>query len=174
LQETLRAQSLRDVLTGLFNRRYREESLDRELALCQRRSQPLALMMLDIDHFKAFNDTYGHETGDILLAAFGRLLQAKCRTEDIACRYGGEEFTLILPEPDLEIARRRAEEILAATTNIRSRHMQRDLPNITVSIGQAMFPQHGHGGQELLRVADAAQYRAKHDGRNRVEVADAD
>jgi diguanylate cyclase (GGDEF)-like protein len=174
LQETLRTQSIRDVLTGLFNRRYLEESLDRELARCQRRSLPLALMMLDLDHFKAFNDNYGHEAGDILLAAFGRLLQAKCRTEDIPCRYGGEEFTLILPEADLAIARRRAEDILAATTNLRMQHMQRDLPGITVSIGLAMFPLHANGGKELLRVADAALYRAKHGGRNRVEVADAD
>ncbi len=98
LQARLRVQSIREPLTGLFNRRYLEESLARELARCERRHMPLGLMMLDLDHFKRFNDLHGHAGGDALLSEFGRLLQALSRDEDIACRYGGEEFTLILPE----------------------------------------------------------------------------
>ena len=98
LQEVLRHQSIRDPLTGLYNRRYLEESLAREIARCQRRKLPLVVLMLDLDHFKAFNDQHGHPGGDTMLASFGRLLQANCRPEDIACRFGGEEFTVILPE----------------------------------------------------------------------------
>lgn len=111
LKEALRNQAIRDPLTGLFNRRYLEESLEREMARCQRKDQPLAVLMLDIDHFKSFNDTNGHPGGDALLAEFGRLLQSKCRADDIACRYGGEEFTVILPEASLALALERAEEI---------------------------------------------------------------
>ncbi|MDQ3229271.1 MAG: diguanylate cyclase [Pseudomonadota bacterium] len=170
LQDTLRQQSIRDVLTGLYNRRYLEESLLREVARCERRGLPLAVMMLDLDHFKTFNDSHGHEGGDALLAAFGRLLQSTCRTEDIPCRYGGEEFTLILPEATFEAALHRAGEIRAAVEQMTVRHLQRDIGGVTVSVGLAMFPTHGSNADQLLRVADAALYRAKHSGRNRVEM----
>jgi diguanylate cyclase (GGDEF)-like protein len=172
LQETLRQQSIRDALTGLFNRRYLEESLPRELARCERRQLPLALLMLDLDHFKAFNDAHGHDGGDTLLAAFGRLLQVSCRSEDIPCRYGGEEFTLILPEADLDIAMQRAQEIRHAVEAMSVTHLQRAIGGITVSIGIALFPLHASKGTELKRLADAALYRAKRNGRNRIEVAD--
>jgi diguanylate cyclase (GGDEF)-like protein len=171
LQETLRQQSIRDALTGLYNRRYLEESLPREIARSERRGQSLALLMIDLDHFKAFNDKHGHDGGDAVLAAFGHLLQASSRGEDIACRYGGEEFTLILTEITPEDARRRAEELRAAVERMHVRHLQRDLGDVTASIGLAMFPDDAQDAGALHRKADAALYRAKHAGRNRVELA---
>jgi diguanylate cyclase (GGDEF)-like protein len=172
LKESLQHQAIRDPLTGLFNRRYLEESLSREIARCERRRQPLAVLMLDVDHFKAFNDRHGHAMGDIALAAFGALLQAKCRAEDIACRYGGEEFTLILPETDLATALERAESIRASAAMLQI-GQPGTLPRITVSIGVALMPEHGNVGLELMRAGDMALYRAKHEGRDRVAVADA-
>lgn len=171
LKESLQHQAIRDSLTGLFNRRYLEESLSREIARCQRRQQPLAVLMLDMDHFKAFNDRHGHAMGDMALAAFGALLQAKCRPEDIACRYGGEEFTLILPETNLETALLRAEDIRASAALLRIGE-KGSLPRITVSIGAALMPEHGDIGLELMRAGDMALYRAKHEGRDRVVLAD--
>ncbi len=169
LQERLRLQSIREPLTGLFNRRYLEESAERELARCKRRAMPLSLLMLDIDHFKNFNDVHGHGGGDALLAGFGALLQRISRTEDIACRYGGEEFTLIMPEADEAVALRQAERIRAAVEDMRVAHLGHELPKVTVSIGTATFPRDGDSPQALLRVADAALYQAKRNGRNRAE-----
>lgn len=171
LQERLRIQSIREPLTGLFNRRYLEESLTRELARCDRRGLPLSVMMMDLDHFKAFNDLHGHVGGDTLLSGFGQLLLRLARAEDIACRYGGEEFTLILPETDAETARERAESIRAAVGAMRIRHMGQELPAVTVSIGVASFPLNGREGESLIRHADEALYRAKRGGRDRVEMA---
>ncbi len=171
LRERLRLQSIREPLTGLFNRRYLEESAARELARCARRQLPLSLMMLDIDRFKAFNDVHGHAGGDALLAQFGKLLQEHTRGEDIACRYGGEEFTLILPETGIEIALQRAEAIRAAVAAMRVHYLGRELPQVTVSIGVSMFPQDGDSPENLLRGADEALYRAKRQGRDRVERA---
>ncbi len=171
LKEALRNQAIRDPLTGLFNRRYLEESLERELARCTRRGLPLAVLMLDIDHFKRFNDDNGHPGGDALLAEFGRLLQSKCRADDIACRYGGEEFTLILPEAPLALASERAEEIRRAAAEMEVEMRGQPLPKITVSIGISVSPDHGKGGAGLLSVADKALYEAKAGGRNRAVIA---
>ncbi|GAB3316747.1 diguanylate cyclase [Luteimonas notoginsengisoli] len=171
LRERLQLQSIREPLTGLFNRRYLEESATRELARCARRDLPLSLMMLDVDHFKAFNDVHGHAGGDAVLAQFGKLLAEHSRGEDIACRYGGEEFTLILPEAPPAAALQRAEAIRSAVEAMRVQHMGHDLPPVTVSIGVASFPADGNTPDALLRVADAALYRAKHNGRNCVEPA---
>lgn len=171
LRERLRLQSIRDPLTGLFNRRYLEESATRELARCERRGLPLSLLMLDIDHFKAFNDVHGHAGGDALLAQFGKLLAEHSRGEDIACRYGGEEFTLILPEAPAEAALQRATEICRAAEAMCVDHMGRELPRVTVSIGAATFPANGNTPEVLMRAADEALYRAKHEGRNRVVPA---
>ncbi len=171
LQETLRVQSIRDPMTGLFNRRYLEESLGREVARCERRGLPLALLMLDLDHFKRFNDQHGHAGGDTLLTGFGSLLQRMSRPEDIACRYGGEEFTLILPETTAAAAAVRAEEIRAAVEAMRVQYLGRDLPDVTVSVGVAAMPEHGSNPELLLRCADEALYRAKREGRNRVAGA---
>ncbi|MEO6155083.1 MAG: diguanylate cyclase [Thermomonas sp.] len=171
LQERLRQQSIRDPLSGLFNRRYLEESATRELNRCMRRDLPLSLLMFDIDHFKSFNDSHGHAGGDAVLAHFGQLLQAMSRPEDIACRYGGEEFTLILPDASLASAQARAEAIRAAVETMRVPHLGKVLPQVTVSIGVAGYPGHGNTPEGLIQVADEALYRAKRAGRNRVEVA---
>ncbi len=171
LQDTLRTQSIRDPLTGLFNRRYLEVSFERELLRATRRKLPLAVLMLDIDHFKRFNDSYGHDAGDALLAHFAEVLQRTTRKEDIACRYGGEEFTIVLQEADETIAQQRAEQIRIATaeTSVTHRHMQ--LEHVTVSIGYALFPRDGNTPEDLLRRADVALYAAKKAGRNRVASA---
>jgi diguanylate cyclase (GGDEF)-like protein len=171
LQETLRHQSIRDPLTGLYNRRYLEESLARELARCERRGLPLTLLMLDLDHFKALNDRHGHDGGDAVLSSFGRVLQENCREEDIACRYGGEEFTLILPETDAATALRRAEQLRSLVAAMSVQHMRRELGPVTVSIGVAVFPEHATSATVLKRLADEALYEAKRLGRNRVQIA---
>lgn len=168
LRETLRVQSLRDPLTGLFNRRYLEENLNRELQRCERRGLPLSVLMLDVDHFKRFNDQHGHAAGDALLARVGQTLQSMTRDEDIACRYGGEEFTVVLPEADGGIARQRAEEIRAAIGGTTITHMRKILGPATASIGVATFPGDGDAQEKLLEVADASLYRAKAEGRDRV------
>lgn len=171
LQETLRTQSLRDPLTGLFNRRYLEASLEREMQRASRRQQPMSVLMLDIDHFKRFNDSHGHDAGDALLAQFGGLLGRIVRTEDVACRYGGEEFTIVLHETDAEHAMLRAEEICTAVRSLDVQHRRQTLGPITISIGVATFPQHGTSPDELLRSADRALYAAKHAGRDHARLA---
>ncbi|MDI1254051.1 diguanylate cyclase [Thermomonas sp.] len=171
LQDRLRQQSIRDPLTGLFNRRYLEESATRELARCARRGLPLSLLMLDIDHFKSFNDLHGHAGGDTVLAQFGKLLQTITRGEDIVCRYGGEEFTLILPEADVEAASARAEAIRLAVEAMQVPYLGKLLPKVTVSIGVAGYPAHGQTQETLMQAADKALYQAKRAGRNRIEIA---
>lgn len=172
LQDTLRMQTLRDPLTQLFNRRYMESSLERELLRAKRNEQTLAVLMLDIDHFKRFNDTFGHDAGDTLLKEFAKLLARNVRGEDIACRYGGEEFILILPTAPLDIARKRAEKICADVRNLNVSHQQQSLGKITVSIGIAVFPANAEDVESLVRSADRALYRAKQDGRDRFLIAD--
>jgi diguanylate cyclase (GGDEF)-like protein len=172
LQETLRTQSLRDPLTGLFNRRYLEASLERDVARAVRRSQPLAVLMIDIDHFKRFNDSHGHEAGDLTLSQFGELLASLSRSEDVACRYGGEEFTLVLQEADAGLALDRAEEIRRAAHHMAIEYRRQQLGPVTCSIGIASYPLHGDTPDQLIRRADRALYVAKGQGRDRVCVAD--
>jgi diguanylate cyclase (GGDEF)-like protein len=172
LRETLRGQSIRDPLTGLFNRRYMEETLDRELSRAARERRPLSVILLDIDRFKHFNDTFGHEAGDTVLASLGALLRGASRAGDVACRYGGEEFVLILPAASLADAQRRAEEIREAIRGLRVTHNGRPLEAVRCSMGVAAFPEHGEVGGALLRAADAALYRAKREGRDQVILAD--
>ena len=172
LREKLHAQSIRDPLTGLFNRRYMEESLERELHRAARAQTPVGIIMLDIDHFKEFNDTYGHEAGDVVLHELGILLQSQIRGEDIACRFGGEEFILILPEASLEISTQRAEKIRQATKALAVEYLHKSLGMISVSMGVAVFPTHSTSAEGLLRNADKALYQAKHNGRDRVEVTE--
>ncbi|HEY8514428.1 MAG TPA: diguanylate cyclase [Candidatus Binatia bacterium] len=174
LRETLRSQSIRDPLTNLFNRRYMEESLDRELQRATRRKAPLALLMLDIDHFKEFNDAFGHDAGDALLCELGARLQNSIRGEDLACRYGGEEFVIILPEASLADAQQRAESLREAAKRIVVRHQERTLTPVTLSLGVAVFPQHADSGKALLLAADRALYRAKTAGRDRIAIASDD
>jgi diguanylate cyclase (GGDEF)-like protein len=171
LREVLRNQSIRDPLSGLFNRRYMEESLERELHRAARKQRPLGLILLDLDHFKLVNDTYGHEAGDGLLREVGFFLQSRTRREDIACRYGGEEFLLILPEASLESTRQRAEQLRQDYKNLTVHRRGRSVGAVTVSLGVAVFPEHGSSATALLRAADAALYCAKTEGRDRVVVS---
>ena len=170
LRETLRGLSIRDPLTGLFNRRYLEESLERELRRAQRRSLPVAVLMLDVDQFKRFNDTFGHEAGDLVLKEVATLLAKNTRAEDIACRYGGEEFTLILPEMTLENAKGKAQQINEAVRQLRVLQGQQYLGSVTISVGVAIFPTDGSNARDVPHAADGALYRAKQGGRDRVEV----
>lgn len=171
LQESLRHQSLRDPLTGLFNRRYLEDALARDVARMRRRNEPLSVVMIDIDHFKRFNDTHGHPGGDALLAEFGLLLARHARDEDIAVRYGGEEFTLVMPGASLETAAERAERLREAAKRMHVRLNGQALGLVTLSAGVAAYPIHGGSGAVVIGEADAALYRAKQQGRDRVECA---
>ena len=169
LQETLREQSTRDPLTGLHNRRYLEETLGRELILAERNGHPVSLIMGDLDHFKSVNDRYGHLGGDEVLRTFGDLMKRHARGSDIYCRYGGEEFLLVLPQMPANTAAERAEQLRIAmaagpvpfgTSQI----------TVTASFGVATFPHDGRTGDELIAAADSALYVAKATGRNRVEA----
>jgi diguanylate cyclase (GGDEF)-like protein/PAS domain S-box-containing protein len=172
LQETLQHLSVRDPLTGLFNRRYMEESLTRELRRAERQGKMLGVLMVDIDHFKSFNDTFGHDAGDALLRELGAFLQRRIRAGDIACRYGGEEFTILLQDASQETSRQRAEEIREAAKRLQIHHGQRVLDPVTLSLGVATFPQNGANRDTLMQSADVALYRAKQEGRDRVCVAE--
>lgn len=172
LREALRNQSIRDPLTGLFNRRYLEETLEREIRRAVRSEQSLGLMMLDLDHFKKFNDTYGHEAGDTVLREAATFLVKSVRAEDIVCRFGGEEFVIILPMANLQATQARAERIRSKLSELTVLHQGQSLGMITASLGVAALPQHGTARGPLLEAADAALYCAKREGRDRVVVAD--
>jgi diguanylate cyclase (GGDEF)-like protein/PAS domain S-box-containing protein len=171
LRETLRHQSIRDPLTGLFNRRYMEETLERETRRVARAQRPLGIIMLDVDRFKLFNDTFGHDAGDTLLRELGNFLRAHIRGEDVACRYGGEEFMLILPEASLAVTRERAEHLRDDIKHLHAQYHDQPLGAVMLSLGVAVFPDHGSTGEAVLKAADAALYRAKREGRDRVVVA---
>lgn len=166
LRDTLKQQSIHDLLTGLFNRRYMEETLKQEISRAVRNNHSLGIIMLDIDYFKNFNDSFGHLAGDSLLRQLGGFLQKNIRTEDVACRYGGEEFLLIMPNVSLETVKTRAELLREGISKL---HWQEK--KATASFGIGMYPQHGETMDSLIRSADAALYCAKENGRNRVEVA---
>jgi diguanylate cyclase (GGDEF)-like protein len=170
LQETLRIQSIRDPLTGLFNRRYMEESLEREIHRAVRKKSHLGIIMIDIDNFKQFNDTYGHSAGDAMLREFGQFLNESIRGEDIACRYGGEEFALILPDTSLEVVLKRTEQIRVGVKRLNVNYMGQTIGTITISSGIAVFPDNGPTGDAIIRAADAGLYRAKAEGRDRIVV----
>jgi len=172
LRETLRNQSIRDPLTGLFNRRYMEETLERELRRAERNHCPLSIVMLDLDRFKGFNDTFGHDTGDVVLAEFGRLLRSSMRSADVVCRYGGEEFVLILPEATAEDSLYRIEQLRLATAQLYVKHREQSIGAPSFSGGIAAFPTHGDKVEDLLRAADTALYRAKTAGRSRLLIAE--
>ena len=167
----LRSQAMRDPLTGLFNRRYLTDLLELELRRAQRTGTTVGLVMLDIDHFKRVNDTYGHPAGDMVLRAFANLLKAKCRGGDIVSRYGGEEFVIVMPAASLEDATRRAETLREGAGLMQLAYESQTLGPITVSLGVAVFPDHGATGDALIHTADAALYRAKQQGRNQVVAA---
>jgi diguanylate cyclase (GGDEF)-like protein len=172
LREALRNQSIRDSVTGLFNRRYLEETLEREVHRAIRTGQTLGVIMLDLDHFKNFNDTFGHDAGDTVLRNTGEFLSKNIRADDIACRYGGEEFVLILPNANLEDTELRAKKLRGSVKALNIKHQGKPLGTVTVSVGVATFPQHGSTPTQLMAAADAALYQAKKTGRDRVVIAE--
>ncbi len=166
LQRMLQQQAIRDPLTGIFNRRYLQETLSRELQRAEREQAEVGVLMIDIDHFKRINDTYGHRFGDQILRMLAQFIQQQVRPSDIVCRYGGEEFTVIMPSTAQAVVLARAEQLCAdLSTGLVG------VPSITVSIGVASFPQHSRDPDMLLQLADAALYRAKRAGRNQVKLA---
>ncbi len=170
LRETLKQDSIRDALTGMYNRRYMEGSLERETRRAERHNVPVGIIMIDVDHFKHFNDTHGHEAGDVALRELGLFLRKNTRGEDIACRYGGEEFLLILPEASLENTRQRAEFLREEAQKLKIMYREKQL-QVSISVGVAALPNHGSDVKEAVKAADAALYRAKTGGRNQVVVA---
>jgi diguanylate cyclase (GGDEF)-like protein len=171
LRETLKSQAIRDSLTGLFNRRYFEEAFDRELRRAMRSTFQVAIVMMDVDYFKKFNDSFGHEAGDLILRELGRLLQGYIRGGDVACRFGGEEFILMFPESDLDNAKERACQLSAQIKRITLNYHGQLMGPISVSAGIAGYPSHGHNSESILRSADKALYEAKMSGRDRVGTA---
>ncbi len=171
IRQTLRGVSIRDPLTGLFNRRYLDEALDREIHRAMRANRPLCVIMLDVDHFKLFNDAYGHPAGDALLRSLARMLQSRTRREDVTCRYGGEEFVMIIPETPLVVAHQRAEQLRSEALRLRLHHNGRGHKAVTLSLGVAALPQDGMNARELLASADRHLYIAKQAGRDQVVTA---
>jgi diguanylate cyclase (GGDEF)-like protein len=169
LQLLLREQAIRDQLTGLFNRRYLIETLERELARAQRGHYPVSLIMIDLDHFKNLNDTYGHRVGDLVLQSLGKMLLVKTRLGDIPCRYGGEEIIIVFPDVDAEVTTQRAEFLRKAFEEL-SFNIAGMSIHATLSAGVATFPDHATDMDGLLHTVDQALYAAKAAGRNRVEI----
>lgn len=171
LREDLRHQAMRDSLTGLYNRRYLDEAIEMAIDVAKRHDSSLAVVMLDADHFKRFNDTYGHEVGDLILQRIAVAIQGNLRASDIPCRYGGEEFCIIYTDISLENAIRRAEKLRIAISLISLPDNEVSAGEVTASLGLSMFPEHADNAYQLLKIADGALYKAKSDGRNRLIVA---
>jgi diguanylate cyclase (GGDEF)-like protein/PAS domain S-box-containing protein len=172
LRDALRELALRDALTGLYNRRYMEDALNRELHRAERSGKPLSVIMIDIDHFKIFNDKFGHDAGDFVLSSLARAVTKIIRPSDMACRYGGEELAVVLPEASLQCACERAEQMRLVIRETNLTHLGQSLPAPTASFGVAVYPTNGATPASLLKAADGALYRAKHDGRDRICVAE--
>ena len=170
LWERLTDQSIRDPLTGLFNRRYMEGTIQREILRAAQNQTKMGIIMADIDHFKIFNDMHGHEAGDELLMKMADFFKYEIRGSDTACRYGGEEFTLILPGAAAEGAYERAEHLREAVKNLKVYFRDRMLPSVTLSMGIATYPDHGTELKDLIQAADTALYRAKEQGRDRTII----
>jgi diguanylate cyclase (GGDEF)-like protein len=172
LRENLHIQAIRDPLTNLFNRRVMEESLEREVHRSIRYRRHLGLIMLDIDNFKAFNDSFSYAAGDTLLRELGAYLQANLRKGDLTCRYGGEEFILILPESTPEDTLKRAGQLREGVKRLRVQYQGLPLGEVTISLGIACFPQHGKSMYEMLRAVDTALHRAKSAGKDCATMAE--
>lgn len=171
-QERLQELSIRDHLTGLFNRRYLEEMLEREIVRATRAQRPVSIIILDVDNFKQINDTLGHAAGDIVLRELGKFISSQVRQSDIACRYGGDEFVLILPDTSRDTTKERAEKLRKEVKNIFREYKDPPVPvPISISLGVAVFPDDGSTDETVLQSADAALLQAKHTGSNRVIVA---
>jgi diguanylate cyclase (GGDEF)-like protein len=155
----------------MFNRRYMLETCRREFSRAARGGLPVGILSIDVDHFKKFNDNHGHDAGDTVLRAVGDLLKSSFRDEDVPCRFGGEEFVVLLPGATLEAAAQKAEEIRARIEALVVRYVDGNLPRVTISIGVAAYPGSGDSPQSVLKAADEALYRGKDGGRNRVEVS---
>jgi diguanylate cyclase (GGDEF)-like protein len=167
----MRELSVRDHLTKLFNRRYLEESLEREIKRSLRSHYSIGVILFDLDHFKHINDEWGHAAGDLVLQQLGQMALINIRGGDMACRYGGDEFVLVLPEASSEVTRERAEGLLEGVKKLQLEYNAQQLRNITISIGVAIYPDHGSTGTEILRSADKALYQAKSQGRDSVVIA---
>lgn len=170
LKNRIREQSIRDPLTNLYNRRFLNEFMERELALARRNQKPLAVIMLDLDHFKQLNDQFGHQTGDKVIEMVARHLLRQSRRTDILFRYGGEEFLVILPNTNTTQARHLAENwrVHVEQTQVFAKHQA---VNITLSAGVAVYPEHGTTTFNLIQAADEALYQAKAAGRNQVVMS---
>jgi diguanylate cyclase (GGDEF)-like protein len=171
LRETLENQSIKDSLTGLHNRRFLEEYLAKEFHQAERRKQKIGIIMIDFDHFKKFNDTFGHDAGDMVLKKISDYLRSSIRKSDVACRYGGEELVIVMPESSVEETQMRAERLREGVKNLSFSNTQYDIDGVTISLGVSGFPDHGSTSEELLMAADKALYEAKAQGRDRVVVA---
>lgn len=171
MRDQLHDQSVRDPLTGLFNRRHMTETLRKSISRSQQTGVPLSLIAVDVDHFKKFNDTHGHDAGDMVLRAVGAALEQGCDRDEVACRIGGEEFMLILPDNTPDDAVSRAEKLRQSVEAVSVRYGDKSLPRITISVGVSHYPAHGTMPQDLMRAADDALYMAKDKGRNQVQVA---
>ncbi|MDQ3004866.1 MAG: GGDEF domain-containing protein [Chloroflexota bacterium] len=167
----LRELSIRDPLTGLFNRRYLEEMLEVEMIRAARKQYLIGIIMADVDHFKRFNDIHGHAAGDAVLVQVANFLRTHVRSSDATCRYGGEEFILVLPEASLRITQIRAEQMLEGARHLQVQFDGQTLEAVTLSLSVAIFPVHGSTYDEILGAADAALYRAKSGGRDQVVLA---
>ncbi|GAC1506065.1 MAG: hypothetical protein NVS1B6_13990 [Steroidobacteraceae bacterium] len=168
LRDALREMALRDGLTGLYNRRFLEDALTRELHRAERSGKEVAVVMIDIDHFKRFNDKYGHDAGDFVLSSLARAITKSIRPSDMACRYGGEELAVVLAESNRECALEKAEQMRAAIRDTHLVYLSQTLPAPTASFGVAVYPDNGMRPADLLKAADLALYRAKKEGRDRV------
>ncbi|VXD15762.1 PAS/PAC and GAF sensors-containing diguanylate cyclase [Planktothrix serta PCC 8927] len=166
IEEYTHNLSIRDPLTGLFNRRYQEKSLERHLKYAQEHQQALSIIMSDIDYFKNYNDNWGHQAGDVILQEISKFLMQNIRQSDVACRYGGEEIMLILPGASLEEAKGLGEKLRLGIQKLSLEKTDQFLQKITLSLGIASFPEHGLSSLEITQSADTALYRAKAKGRN--------
>jgi len=171
LQEKLRESAVRDSLTGLYNRRHTLDFLKKQFYIAQHGGKPISVILLDVDHFKKFNDTFGHDAGDFVLKMTGALLQHSVRKGEVASRYGGEEFLLVFPDTPMDSATRMAEEIRQKVESNRFQYEDLSLGTVTLSLGVACFPLHGQTEEDVIKAADNALYQAKRDGRNRVVAA---
>lgn len=171
LRETLKTQAIKDPLTGLYNRRHMTASFEREISRARRHDDTLGVIMIDIDHFNVFNDTYGHDLGDRVLAEIGSFILKNIRDEDIACRYGGEEMIIILPGASLRNTHHRAEQLRTGIEELVV-ELYDEEHTVTASLGAAIFPKHGAVAEKVIKAADCALYQAKNRGRNRVVIAD--
>lgn len=172
LRERLYYQAIRDPLTGLFNRHYMEETFEREIQRAIRKELNMGVIIFDIDHFKRFNDNFGHLAGDVMLKEIASFVTANVRKEDIVSRYGGEEFLIIMPDASLSVAKERAEFLRRKVKDLKILYQDRLLDPVTLSFGVSSFPLHGRDVETLIKKADEALYRAKGEGRDRVVVAE--